>query len=419
MRPYFRRRIWLTPILSTIRRVLPFRDRDASDFALELESHLELLTAEHLERGMARDEAERAARIRLGGVAQLKEINRELRGWRLLETFLQDVRYAARTMRRNPGFSLVAVLTLALGIGANTAIFSVVRAVVLKPLPYAEPEQLFNVFQQRLQDETAQTGWSYQNFEQLRRQNHVFSAMAGSQFHQLTLTGHGEPSVVNTSVVTSEMFTLLGEKPLAGRILRPEDGKAGAQPVAVLSEALWRRAFGGDPAIVGSSIDLDKRSFAVVGIMPATFRFPVGGDGDELWIPLAQDPLFGSWMPRRGGHWLQSDRPPEARRHDGGGGSRAHGARHAPRERSSRREQRLDDWHDPAAAVGRRQREAGVIRAARRRCARAVDRVRQPGEPPSRARDVAGAGDRRSHDARRPARCDSFVSCSPRRPFSG
>jgi predicted permease len=303
MRTRFRLRTWLTAVRGALRRAL-LGDRER-EFAHELDTHLELLTAEHLERGMTREEAERAARIRLGGVVQLQEIDRDLRGWPLLETCLQDVRYAARTMRRNPGFFFVAVVTLALGIGANTAIFSVVRAVVLKPLPFAEPERLFNVFQQRLQDETAQTGWSYQNFEQLRRRNRVFSEMAGSQFHQLTLTGRGEPSVVNTSVVTSEMFSLLGEKPLLGRTLRPDDGVPGAQPVAVLSEALWRRAFGGDPAIVGSSIDLDKRSFAVVGIMPATFRFPVGGDADELWIPLVQDPLFGSWMPRRGGHWLR------------------------------------------------------------------------------------------------------------------
>ncbi len=297
-------RAWITAVVRKVRRLSSTRDDDR-DFALELDTHLEYLTAEHVARGLPRAEAERVARLRLGGVAQLQEINRELRGWQLLETFVQDVRYAVRAMRRNPGFTAVAVATLALGIGANAAIFSVVRAVVLKPLPFTEPDRLFNVFQQRLQDETAQTGWSYQNFEQLRRQNHVFTDMAGSQFHQLTLTGRGEPSVVNASVVTGDMFAVLGETPLAGRTLRPDDGRPGAAPVAVLSEKLWRRAFGGDPAIVGRSIDLDKRSFAVVGIMPATFRFPLGADAEQLWVPLAQDPLFGSWMGRRGGHWLR------------------------------------------------------------------------------------------------------------------
>ena len=129
--------------------------------------------------------------------------------------------------------------------------------------------------------------------------------MAGVQQHQLTLTARGEPSVVNTSVVTPELFSLFGEKPLAGRVLRPEDGKAGAPPVVVLSEDLWRGSFGADPSIVGSSINLDKRPFTVVGIMPAAFRFPLLTESEQVWIPLVQDPLFGSWMPRRAGHWLQ------------------------------------------------------------------------------------------------------------------
>jgi putative ABC transport system permease protein len=295
---------WLASIASAIRGALTVRSTD-EDFTYELESHLDLLTREYVAAGMTREDAERAARIRLGGITQLQETNRELRGLPFLETVFQDSRYAVRAMRRNPSFSIVAVLTLALGIGANTAIFSVVRAVVLKPLPYAEPEQLFNVYQQRLKDETAKTGWSYRNFDELRRQNPVFSEMAGSQFHQLTLTGHGEPSVVNTSVVTPELFSLLGVKPLLGRTLRPDDGKAGAEPVVVLSEALWRSSFGGDSAIVGRSLDLDKRSFTVVGIMPATFRFPLGAEREQLWIPLARDPLFGSWMAGHGGHWLR------------------------------------------------------------------------------------------------------------------
>ncbi len=254
---------------------------------------------------MAPEEAKRAARMRLGGLTQLKETNRELQGLPLIETFLQDTRYAFRMLRKNPGFTAVAVLTLALGIGANTAIFSVVYAVLLKPLPYANPDQLFNVFQAKPQEGVGGTGWSYANFAELREQNRVFSDMAGAQQHQLTLTGRGEPAVVNTSVVTPELFSLFGEKPLAGRAFFPEDGKAGAPPVVILSENLWRGTFGADPNILGSSINLDKRSFTIVGIMPAAFRFPLLTKSEQLWIPLVQDPLFGSWTERRGGHWLQ------------------------------------------------------------------------------------------------------------------
>jgi putative ABC transport system permease protein len=224
---------------------------------------------------------------------------------RLEEEFAQDVRYGVRMLRRSPGFTAVAVLTLALGIGANTAIFSVVYAVLLKPLPFARAGELFNVVQAQPSEGITGTGWSFANFAALREQNYVFIEMVGSQQHQLTLTGRGEPSVVNTSVVTPELFSLFGEMPMLGRAFAADDGKAGALPVVVLSEQLWRRAFGADPAIVGSAIDLDKRSFTVIGIMAASFRFPQLTKGEQLWIPLVQDPLFGSWVARRGGHWLQ------------------------------------------------------------------------------------------------------------------
>jgi putative ABC transport system permease protein len=275
------------------------------DFEQEVESHIEMLAHENIRRGMTAEQAQRAARIRLGGITQLKETNRELRGLPFLETFFQDVRYALRVLGKNPDFTAVAVLTLALGIGANTAIFSVVYAVLLKPLPYPRPEQLFTVFQQQAKDQRAQTGWSYLNFAELREQNHVFSEMAASQFHQLTLTGRGEPVAVDTSVVTPELFSVFAETPIAGRVFYPEDGKADSAPVVILSENLWRGVFGADLKIVGSSIDLDKRSFTVIGVMPARFRFPQVTDSEQIWIPLAQDPLFGSWMARRGGHWLR------------------------------------------------------------------------------------------------------------------
>jgi predicted permease len=294
----------ITTLASRIRTWLSPRAVD-QDFEREIEGHLELLAQENMRRGMTPEAAKRAARIRLGGITQQKETNRELRGLPILETFLQDARYAFRMLRKNPSFTGVAVLTLALGIGANAAIFSVVYATLLKPLPYAQSEQLFNVFQEQAQDATKKTGWSYLNFTELREQNRIFSELAGSQFHQLTLTGHGEPVQVDTSTATPELLSLLGEKPLAGRVFFSDDGKPGAPPVVILSEPLWRGILGADPNIIGSSINLDKRSFTVVGIMPATFRFPLAAKSEQIWIPLAHDPLFGSWMDRRSGHWLR------------------------------------------------------------------------------------------------------------------
>jgi len=222
----------------------------------------------------------------------------------MLETFFQDARYAFRMLRKNPGFTAVAVLTLALGIGANTAIFSVVYAVLLKPLPYPNPDQLFTAFQANTQQGIAETGCSYLNFEEWSAQNHVFSEMAGNVAHQLTLTGHAEPTVVNTSVVTPEFFALLDVKPVAGRIFFPQDGKQGAPPVVLVSEDLWRGRFGADPKIIGTSIDLDKRPFTVIGIIPAAFRTPFFNTKQEVWIPLVQDPVFSARMPQRGSHLL-------------------------------------------------------------------------------------------------------------------
>ena len=271
----------------------------------ELRGFLEMAAEEKMKQGMSRQDAVRTVRLERGNLEVTKEDVRAA-GWEsFVESCWQDLRFAARTLRKNPGFTYVAVLTLALGIGANTAIFSVVYAVLLKPLPYARADQLFNVFQVKPQEGITGTGWSYPNFVALREQNRVFTEMAGSQHHQLTLTGRGEPRIVGTSVVTPEFFSLFGEAPIAGRIFAPEDGKPGARPVVILSEGLRRSFFGADPRVVGSLIDLDKRAFTIIGIMPAKFYFPVMNERDQLWIPLMQDPLFRSWLERRTGHWLQ------------------------------------------------------------------------------------------------------------------
>jgi predicted permease len=289
---------------SRVRAWLTQREVD-QEFQQEMESHLEMLTKENERRGMTPEEARRAAHVRLGGITQLKETNRELRGLPVLETLLQDARFALRALRKNPGFTAVAVLTLALGIGANTAIFSVVYAMVLKPLPYAEANQLVVLFQEDAKDPKVQTGLSYLNYLDLREQNRIFSEIGGTQRHRLTFTGHGEPAEMNTAPVTPEVFSLFQVKPLAGRTLLPEDNKPGAAPVAILSEGLWRNVFGADPKILGTSIDLDKRSYTIVGIMPDAFRFPFLKEREQVWIPLMQDPLFGTWTNRRSGHWMR------------------------------------------------------------------------------------------------------------------
>src|SRR5437879_10351374 len=205
------------------------------------------------------------------------------------EACWQDARFGARMLATEPGFTAVAVLTLALGIAANTAIFSIVNAVLLRSLPYPDPHQLVLMFNVPLQQPDALSGLSYRDFALCREQNHVFSEMAGNSFHDLTLTGAGEPSIVNTADVTPEIFPLLNAKPLAGRTLLPEDGKQGAAPVAVLSENLWRSRFGANPEIIGQSVTLDMRSFTVVGILPASFRYPDGAPPQDVWVSIVQE----------------------------------------------------------------------------------------------------------------------------------
>ena len=212
------------------------------------------------------------------------------------QDFLQDIRYGSRMLRRSPGFTTIAVLTLAVGIGANTAIFSVVYAALLKPLPYPHPNQLVAVSETNPQKGIRESGTSYQDFRELRDENHVFSALGGLAGHDLTLTGRGEPFQVDTSDSTPGMLAAMGVKPLAGRTFTPEDGKRGAAPVVILSENLWRDRFGANPHVIGTTVNLDMRAFTIVGIMPAGFRYPFLRSSQEIWIPLQQDPLFGPWM---------------------------------------------------------------------------------------------------------------------------
>jgi putative ABC transport system permease protein len=204
-----------------------------------------------------------------------------------METLIQDVRYGLRTMRKRPGFTAVVVLTLALGIGANTAIFSVVNAVLLKPLPYRNAERLVWVAG-NVRGGTNRASVSPADFVDYRAQNTVFEEFAASLSvpFPVNLTGAGEPERLTGSLVTANYFRAFGVVPARGRVFGAEEERAGPEPVIVLSDGLWKRRFGGDPSIVGKTLTLDGKAVTVVGIAPPEFQYPAG---TELWVPLDFD----------------------------------------------------------------------------------------------------------------------------------
>jgi putative ABC transport system permease protein len=277
------------------RRLHSLLHRSSADAELqrEIEIHIQQLTNEAIAAGKTEVEARAIALREFGTIDQITEKCRDTRRVSWIQDFVQDLRYGVRILRQSPAFTAIAVVTLALGIGANTAIFSIVDAVLLRSLPYQDPNQLVLMFDVPLDRPDALSGISYRDFTECRAQNRVFSQMAGNAFHDLTLTRAGEPAIVNTADVTAEIFPLLNAKPLLGRTLLSEDGKPGAAAVAVLSENLWRSRFGSNPGLIGQSIALDMRSFTVVGILPASFRYPEGAPHQDVWISVMQDPLFG------------------------------------------------------------------------------------------------------------------------------
>ncbi|HEX7049888.1 MAG TPA: ABC transporter permease [Longimicrobiales bacterium] len=204
---------------------------------------------------------------------------------------LQDLRYAFRSLRRTPGFTAVAVLTLALGIGGNTAIFSVVDGVLLEPLPFAEPERLVRVLHRAPENGFAVTpgAFSPQDFEDLKRDNVVYERLAGYYFvpgqSETILVGGGEPRELETAFVSAEFFAALGVPPALGRVPGADENVPGADRVVVLSDGFWRRRFGSDPGVVGRTLSLDGESFTVIGVMPPSFDFP--SPETEIWVPLS------------------------------------------------------------------------------------------------------------------------------------
>ncbi|UCG89022.1 MAG: ABC transporter permease [Gemmatimonadota bacterium] len=251
----------------------------------EMQFHLAMEIEELVRGGMDPAQARRQALIRFGGVAQLKEEGWDARGVRPLQDVGRDLRYAVRGLRRAPGFSLVVVLTLALGIGANTALFSVLRGVLFSPLPYPEAERIVTLWEHDLDYEWTHNALTAADLEDYRAQNHTFEAIGAFTGGQATLLGAGDPRRIGVQFVTPEVLEVTAVAPALGRAFMAEDAVPGAANVAVLSHGLWQRAFGGDPAALGRRLRLDRGDYTIVGVMPREYRWTVWGE-PQVWLPL-------------------------------------------------------------------------------------------------------------------------------------
>jgi putative ABC transport system permease protein len=248
------------------------RGRLEHELSEELQTHLDMLTDEHVRRGLTRDEARRQACRDLGGLEQTRELVRERRGLPLVETLGRDIRFGARLLRKTPGFTAAAICTLALGIGANTAIFSVVDAVLFQPLPYPEPQRLVSIWEVSAKTGEPIPSVAPANYYDYVRRTDVFASLGGFARGGLNLTGDGPPERLVIEEVTASYFATLGVMPLVGAPFQAEHNQEPESQRVVLSHALWMRRFGGEASVLERSILLDGRPHRVLGVMPPDFR---------------------------------------------------------------------------------------------------------------------------------------------------
>lgn len=282
-------------------RLRALRDSDAvhGEIDEEVRFHIDMRAEEYVRRGMSPEEARREAERRFGRLTRIKEMGYEVRGGGLMETFLQDIRYGARVLAKHKGFTAVAVITLALGIGANTAIFSVVNAVLLKPLPFKDPERVVMVW---LKGAEAAGGdrvpLSMPDFLDWRAQARSFERVAFFHSDNFNYAGGDVPEEVTGALTSADFFNVFGARAAMGRTFLPEEEKPGAARVVVVSHGFWQRRLGSDPRAVGREITLDSQPYTVVGVMPADFDFPQ--EEAELWAAYQIQPPT-----RRGPNWLR------------------------------------------------------------------------------------------------------------------
>jgi predicted permease len=264
-----------------------------TDLDQELASHLDFAIEENLRLGLSPEEARRQALIRIGGVEQSREQQRAARGLPTLDILLQDLRYTLRTLRRDRGFTFIAILILAIGIGANIAVFSVVNTLMLRPLPFHDPARLLWIGPEVFNGNWSAATYSIDAYTELRERNKSYTDVAGyyafSSSDNFKLTGHGDPRPFTGIGVTPDFFQVLGVDPLMGRLFHENESLPGAGQVILLSYPIWQRQFHGDPSILGRTVDFNDRSFTVVGILPRSFDFGAvfaPGTKVDLFVPI-------------------------------------------------------------------------------------------------------------------------------------
>ena len=266
------------------------RKRDA-DLERELQSDMELEEEEQRERGASPTDAHYAARRALGNTTLIREHTHEAWGWAVSEHLWQDIRYTLRGLLRSPGFTLTACLTLALGIGANAAIFSLVSAIVLRPLPYPSPGELVGLGQWRDQkgEGYVQTGVSAPNLLDISAQKKIFQQVGYYRWSRLNITEGNHPESIDGIKASLDLLPMFGIQPLLGRLFTPNEMEMGHDQVAIIGHHLWQTRYGADPAILGKTIDLDEKRYTIIGVMPARFRFTWDQEMDAF-VPLALTP---------------------------------------------------------------------------------------------------------------------------------
>ena len=266
--------------------------RDDRELDQEMETHRALLVDDYLRRGLAGDEARRAAHVTLGNATQLREAHREVRGVPVFEELIRDLRYALRGFRRQPGFTAIAVLTLAVGIGANAAVFSIVNNVLMRPLAYEDPDRLMSLTRggRQMPGQAPPARWISLRRWEAMKEARTFEAGVYRPAYEDVILGGREPEVLRAGRFSANVLNILGVQPIAGRGFRPEEDADGAAPVVLISERLWTRRFGTESSMVGRTITVGSVSHTVIGILPDRFQFPARDI--DVWFPKPANAPF-------------------------------------------------------------------------------------------------------------------------------